>query len=159
MKRYYRNRHASFLKELLGKKEEQKREEEEKRAKAEKRKQKVRDKALANLNVNFDASAEINADDLPSLDGITKEDSSFLRSTQEPSSTGKRMARGNSVAAFGATGAARVSSLSARPSLVKQSNRKKLTQEEYSTEISSKAGLPPPKSKEAKRAQMKDAYG
>ena len=31
MKRYYRNRHASFLKELLGKKEEQKKDEEEKK--------------------------------------------------------------------------------------------------------------------------------
>jgi hypothetical protein len=56
--------------------------------------------------------------------------------------------------------------LSARPTQVKQSARKKLTQEESnnSTEISSiitssKAGLPLPKSKEAKRAQMKDAYG
>ena len=115
MKRYYRNRHASFLKELLGKKEEQKKEEEEKKAKAEKRKQKVRDKALANMNINFDASAEINPDDLPSLDGITKEDSSFLRSTHEALGTMKRMGRGNSVAAFGSTGAARVSSLSARP--------------------------------------------
>lgn len=113
MKRYYRNRHASFLKELLGKKEEQKKEEEEKKAKEEKRKKKVKDKALANLNLNFDASAEINPDDLPSLEGISKEESSFLRSTQE--GTGKRMGRGNSVAAFGSTGAARVSSLSARP--------------------------------------------
>jgi hypothetical protein len=76
------------------------------------------------------------------------------------------MGRGNSVAAFGSTGAARVSSLSARPTQLKQSARKKLTQEESnnSTEISSiitssKAGLPLPKSKEAKRAQMKDAYG
>ena len=116
MKRYYRNRHASFLKELLGKKEEQKKDEEEKKAKAEKRKQKVRDKALANLNTNFDASGEINPDDLPSLEGmnISKEDSSFLRSTQE--GPARRLGRGNSVAAFGSTGAARVSSLSARPS-------------------------------------------
>jgi hypothetical protein len=83
MKRYYRNRHASFLKELLGKKEEQKKDEEEKKAKDEKRKKKVNHKTLANLNTNFDASGEINPDDLPSLEGISKEDSSFLRSTQE----------------------------------------------------------------------------
>ena len=85
----------------------------EKKAKDEKRKKKVRDKALANLNTNFDASGEINPDDLPSLEGMSKEDSSFLRSTQEAPL--KRLGRGNSVAAFGSTGVARVSSLSARP--------------------------------------------
>lgn len=78
---------------------------------------------MANLNLNFDASAEINPDELPSMESISKEDSSFLRSTHEVKE--KRMGRGNSVAAFGSSGAARVSSLSARPSQVKQSDRKK----------------------------------
>lgn len=54
MRRFYRNRHATFIKTLLEKKKGQKDTEEERKVKEEKIKMKVREKALAKLGANDD---------------------------------------------------------------------------------------------------------
>lgn len=50
MKKYYRNRHATFMKALLDKKKNEQQLQEELKAKEERKKKKVRDKVLASLN-------------------------------------------------------------------------------------------------------------
>lgn len=59
MRRFYRNRHATFIKTLLEKKRGQKENEEERKQKEEKIKQKVREKALAKLNANDDLTTNV----------------------------------------------------------------------------------------------------
>ena len=65
MKKYYRNRHASFLKALNSKKQEEQQAQEELRLKEERKKKKIREKVLAQLNqpnmlvLDQDASADI----------------------------------------------------------------------------------------------------
>lgn len=49
MKRYYRTRHATFIKTLLDQKSKKHEAEEEQRAKDEKRKKKLKDKVIANM--------------------------------------------------------------------------------------------------------------
>jgi len=55
MKKYYRNRHSTFIKALLDQKKEAQQAEEEKKDKIEKKLKKIKDKALANFNVNLNA--------------------------------------------------------------------------------------------------------
>ena len=50
MKKYYRNRHATFIKALLGQKKKENEDKENQKHKEERRKQKVKEKALASLN-------------------------------------------------------------------------------------------------------------
>ena len=50
MRKYYRNRHATFMKALLDKKNNEKLQLEEQKAKEERKKKKVKDKVLANFN-------------------------------------------------------------------------------------------------------------
>ena len=49
MRRFYRNRHATFIKTMLEKKNKAKEDEEERKLAEEKKKQKVKEKALARL--------------------------------------------------------------------------------------------------------------
>lgn len=155
MKKYYRNRQATFIKQLLKRKEEHQKAEEEKREKDEKRKKKIKDKALANMNMRVDANAEINPDELPPIERPLRDDQ-LIRSAER-----KRFTRGNSVAAFGGT-STRGLSLSARPSdfQVNKAKSKNQTQEDFSTEPSQKSGIPRiPRSRKQKHRQMVNAYG
>lgn len=49
MRRFYRNRHATFIKTLLDQKTKKQEAEEEMKVKEEKRKKKLRDKVMANI--------------------------------------------------------------------------------------------------------------
>ena len=75
----------------MGKKEEEKKEEEERKAKEEKRKKKIKDKALANLAINFD---EKSPNELPPIEGADITNVTF---------DAKKMTRGNSVSGFGSS--------------------------------------------------------
>ena len=50
MKKYYRNRHATFIKALLDQKKRESEDKENEKRHQERRKQKVKEKALANFN-------------------------------------------------------------------------------------------------------------
>ena len=50
MRKYYRNRHATFMKALLDKKKSEQEQQEEVKAKEERKKKKIRDKVLGSLN-------------------------------------------------------------------------------------------------------------
>jgi ribosomal protein L9 len=52
MRKFYRNRHTTFIKALLDQKKAKEEAEQEQRAKLEKRKQKLKEKVLANIQPN-----------------------------------------------------------------------------------------------------------
>lgn len=65
MRRFYRNRHATFIKTLLEQKTKKQEAEEEMKVKEEKRKKKLRDKVMANIQ---------RKDELPPIDNVEHAD-------------------------------------------------------------------------------------
>ena len=59
MRRFYRNRHATFIKTLLEQKKKKEETADELRQKEEKRKQKIKEKAFAELQLQTDENGKI----------------------------------------------------------------------------------------------------
>lgn len=80
MRRFYRNRHATFIKTLLDQKNKKQEAEEEQKAKEEKRRKKLRDKVHANMH-RKDELPPIEGLDTNGDTGMNKTNSSMFNST------------------------------------------------------------------------------